>query len=105
MLIYHEESLYDDYFHEWKLISLRLITMSITPQTALFGLCSDGRNHDEPIINDILLIFKLHVYNSREKYHLNIMDLLTDIKEIKKTEYRLSSNSEKKERYIKINGA
>ena len=33
------------------------------------------------------------------------MDLLTDIKEIKKTEYHLSSNSGKKERYIKINGA
>ena len=92
--------------YEWKLTSLRLITMSITPQTALFGLCNDDRNHDEPIINHVLLIFKLYVYNSREKYHLNIMDLLTDIKEIKNTEYRLSSNSEKKkERYIKINGA
>ena len=32
------------------------------------------------------------------------MDLFTDIKEIKKTEYRLSYNSEKKEQYIKING-
>ena len=31
------------------------------------------------------LIFKLYVYNSREKHHLSIMDLLTDIKEIKKT--------------------
>ena len=33
------------------------------------------------------------------------MDLLTDVKEIKKTEYRLSSTVETKERYIKINGA
>ena len=36
---------------------------------------------------------------------LIIMVLLTDIKEIKQTEHRLSSNSEKKEKYIKINGA
>ena len=52
-----------------------LILPALTPQTALF---------------------KLHVYNSREKHRLNIIDLLTDIKEIKKTKYRLSSNSEKK---------
>ena len=33
------------------------------------------------------------------------MDLRTNIKEIKKTEYSLFSNSGQKERYIKINGA
>ena len=83
-----------------------LILPTLTPQTALLGLFwSDNANHDELIINHFLLIFKLYVYNSRENHHLNIMDLLTDIKEIKKIEYRLSSNSgEKKERYIKING-
>ena len=82
-----------------------LILSALTPQTALFGLWSDNANHDEPILNHVLLIFKLHVYNSRGKHRLNIIDLLTDIKETKKTEYRLSSNSIKKERYIKINGA
>ena len=70
-----------------------LILPALTPQTALLGLWSDNTNHDEPIINHFLLIFKLYVYNSREKHRLSIMDLLTDIKEIKKTEYRLSSNS------------
>ena len=44
-------------------------------------------------MNHFLLIFKLCVYNSREKHRPSKMDLLTDIKEIKKTEYRLSSNS------------
>ena len=43
-----------------------LILPALTPQTALFGLWSDDTNHDEPIINNVLLIFKLHVYNSRE---------------------------------------
>ena len=33
------------------------------------------------------------MYNSKEKHRLNIIDLLTDIKEIKKTEYLLSSNN------------
>ena len=70
-----------------------LILPALTPQTALLGLWSDNTNHDEPIINHFLLIFKLYVYNSREKHRLSIMDLLNDIKEIKKTEYRLSSNS------------
>ena len=34
------------------------------------------------------------MYIIQKKHHLNI--ILTDIKEIKKTEYRLSSNSENK---------
>ena len=70
-----------------------MILPVLTPQTALLGLWSDNANDNEPIINHFLLIFKLNVYNSREKHRLSIMDLLTDIKEIKKTEYRLSSNS------------
>ena len=45
------------------------------------------------------------MYNSREKHCPNMMDLLNDIKEIKKTKYCLSSNSEEIERYIKINSA
>ena len=73
-----------------------LILLALTSHTALLRLWSHDANHDEPIINHFLLIFKLYVYNSREKHRLNIMDLLTDIKEIKKTEYRLSSNSGKK---------
>ena len=73
-----------------------MILPALTPQTALLGVWSDNANHDEPIINHFLLIFKLHAYNSREKHRRSIMDLLTNIKEIKKTEYHLSSNSEKK---------
>ena len=73
-----------------------LILPALTPQTALLGLLSLNANHNEPIINHFLLIFKLYVYNSREKHRLNMMDLLTDIKEMKKTEYRLPSSSGKK---------
>ena len=73
-----------------------MILPALASQTALLGLWNDNANHNEPIINHFLLIFKLYVYNSREKHRLNIMDLLTNIKGIKKTEYRLSFNSGKK---------
>ena len=73
-----------------------LILPALTPD-CLAWLWSHNRNYDEPIINHFLLIFKLYVYNSREKHRLNIMDLLTDIKEIKK-EYLLSSNSGNKKK-------
>ena len=69
------------------------ILPALTPQTTLLGLWSDNANRDEPIINHFLLIFKLYMYNSSEKDHLNIMDSLTEIKELKKNEYRSSSNS------------
>ena len=73
-----------------------MILPALKPQIVLLGLWSDNTNHGEFIINHFLLIFKLYVYNSREKHCISIMDLLTNIKEIKKTEYRLSSNSGKK---------
>ena len=50
----------------------------------LFWLWSDNKNHDNPIINQGLIIFKLYMYNSRKKHHLNIMNLLNDIKNNKK---------------------
>ena len=62
-----------------------LILTALTPQTVFVGLWKDYTNHDEPIVNHVLRIFKLHMYNLREKHRLNIMDLLNDVKEIKKT--------------------
>ena len=49
-----------------KFFESNLILPSLTPQTASLGLWSDNTKHDEPIINHVLLIFKLYVYNSRE---------------------------------------
>ena len=48
------------------------------------------------IINHILLIFKLYVYNYRVKHRLNKINLLNYIKEIKNIEWRLYFNREKK---------
>ena len=38
----------------------------LTPQTAIFGFINGTENSVYKIKNDILLIFKLHVYKSRE---------------------------------------
>ena len=61
-----------------------LLLSALTPQSALFRLWSDNTNYGEPFINHVLLIIKLHVYNSREKHFLNIMNLLNNIKGINK---------------------
>ena len=66
------------------------ILPALTPQTTMLGLSQDDKNYGEPTINHVLLIFKLHVYNAREKHGLKTIDLLSNIK---KTEYRISSNS------------
>ena len=79
-----------------------LILPALTLQTILLRLWSDNTNHDEPIINHFLLIFQLYVYNSREKHRLSIMDLLTDIKEIRQNTVYLPP-VEAKQRYIKVN--
>ena len=60
-----------------------MILPALALQTALFRVWSDDTNHDEPIINHILLLCKLHVYNPKEKHRLNIINFLDDIKEIK----------------------
>ena len=57
-----------------------MILLALTPHTALFGLWSDDTNDDKSITNHVLLIFKLHVYNSREKHRVSIMNLLNDKK-------------------------
>ena len=75
-----------------------LILLGLTPQSAMLGLSSDNVNHYQPNKNHVLLIFKLHVYNAREKHGLNTLDVLCDKKEIIKTEHRLSFNSVNKKK-------
>ena len=44
-----------------------MILPALTPESAFLWLWSDNGNNDESIINHFLLIFKLYVYNTREK--------------------------------------
>ena len=55
----------------------------LTPQTAILGLFNDSVSN-MCLINNILLLFKLYIYKSRNKHRLNINDLLPNILKIKK---------------------
>ena len=70
-----------------------LILPALTPDCLVWALEWQCKSRWIHYKNHVLLIYKLYMYNSREKHCLNIMDLLTNIKEIKKTGYRLSSNN------------
>ena len=74
-----------------------MILQELISQTTFLGIWSDDVNHDQPIINHLVLTFKPLLYNSREKQNLNIVNLINDIKEIEKIEYHLSCKSKKKE--------
>ena len=55
----------------------------LTPQTAIFGFINGIENSVYKITNYILLIFKLHVYKSREKCILELSRLINEIKKVK----------------------
>ena len=65
---------------------LRLFLMNdislpiLTPQTVIFGFINGIENSVYKITNHILLIFKLHVYESSER---GILELSSSINEIK----------------------
>ena len=52
----------------------------LTPQTAIFGFTNGIENNGYKITNHILLIFKLHVYKSRERGTLELSSLINEIK-------------------------
>ena len=47
--------------------SLRISLPILTPQTTIFGFNNGITNSAYKVTNHILLIFKLHVYKSRER--------------------------------------
>ena len=57
----------------------------LTPQTAILGIFNDSVSNIH-LINHILLLFKLYIYRSRNKYRLNINEHLANILNIKKLE-------------------
>ena len=57
----------------------------LTPQTAILGLFNDSENNVR-LIKQILLLFKLYIYKSRNKHRLNTNALLPNILKIRKLE-------------------
>ena len=68
-----------------------LILPTLTPQAAIFGILESARNdpifkNSKVFINHILLIFKLYVFKSREEKFINLNNLITEIRKVKKIE-------------------
>ena len=72
----------------------------LTPQTAIFGFINGIENSVYKITNYILLIFKLHVYKSREECILELSRLINEIKKVKLLEKKSAqSHARKLEQY------
>ena len=68
----------------------------LTPQADLFGFVNESDNNLNILQNHILLIFKLYVYQSRERGVLNLNSLIKNVTKVKKLERRIASECEKK---------
>ena len=68
----------------------------LTPQAALFGFANEPDNNLNILQNHILLIFKLSVYQSRERGILNLNSLIKNATKVKKLERKIASVCEKK---------
>ena len=64
----------------------------LTPQTAIFGFINRIENSVYKITNHILLIFKLHVYKSRERGILGLSRLINEKKKVKLLEKNSAQN-------------
>ena len=66
------------------------------PQTAIFGFSNGIENNAYKITNHILLIFKLHVYKSRERGTLKLSRLINEVKKVKVLEKNSGQNNVRK---------
>ena len=84
-------------WNHWRLFLTNDISLPIlTPQTAIFGFINGIENSVYKIINHVLLIFKLHVYQSRERGTLELSRLMNEIKKVKLQEKKIAQNHVKK---------
>ena len=68
----------------------------LTPQAALSGFVNESDNSLNILQNHILSIFKLYVYQSRERGVLNLNGLIKNVTKVKKLERKIASVCEKK---------
>ena len=81
------------------ILSNNLIFPISTPQSAIFGFWDLDMN-EHLILNHLLLIFKMYIYNARKAGSLNINHLLIYIKGIKDSEKKLCENDVKRRKKI-----
>ena len=68
----------------------------LTPQTAIFHFVNRIENSVCKITNHILLIFKLHIYESRERGVLELSRIINEIKKVKLLEKESAQNRVRK---------
>ena len=68
----------------------------LTPQAAIFGFINGIENSVYKITSHILLIFKLHVYKSRERGTLELSRLINQTKKVKLIEKKSVQNHVRK---------
>ena len=76
-----------------------LIFPTCTTKSAIFGFWDLNMN-DHLILNPLLLIFKMYIYNARTTGYLNISHLLIYIKGITDTKKKLCENNAKRRKKI-----
>ena len=77
------------------LLSNNLNFLKNTPHSATFGFWVLNTN-EHLILNHLLLIFKMYIYNARTAGYLNISHLLIYIKGIKDNEKKRCENNAKR---------
>ena len=70
-------------------------------QTVIFGILDSVSigfffENNQVLVNQILFIFKLYVYKSREKKFIKINNLIAEIRNVKRMEEEIALNSSKK---------
>ena len=68
----------------------------LPPQAALFGFINESDDNLNILQNHILLIFKLYIYQSRERGVLNLNGLIKNVTKVKKLERKIASVCKKK---------
>ena len=74
----------------------------LMPQTVIFGFISGITNNVYKITNHILLIFKLQVYESKERNVLELSRLINKMKKVKLLEKNSAQNYVRKLEQYKI---
>ena len=68
----------------------------LTLQAVLFGLINESDNNLNILQNHILLIFKLYIFQSRQRGVLNFNGLIKKVTKVKRLERKIASVCEKK---------
>ena len=70
--------------------------LHLTPQAAIFGFINESDNNLNTLKNHILLIFKVYIYQSRERGVLNLNCVIKNATKDKKLERQITSVYEQK---------